>query len=128
MLVDSDESSWSSWNRFAEQFAREAGAQVVRVEDGGVTGSTFFDHVRRLRRPVLNNPKGQNDATPPDMTRRPVQHPIPMWTWSLVWRRDEANPLVHAVIDAFTDGVDTSGITAPGVWLPRDDPHRAVAG
>lgn len=128
VLLDSDESSWSSWNRFAEQFAREAGAQVVRVEDGGVTGSTFFDHVRRLRRPVLNNPKGQNDATPPDMARRPVQHPIPMWTWSLVWRRDEANPLVHAVIDAFTAGVDTSDITAPGVWLPRDDPHRAVAG
>ncbi|PRC60985.1 LysR family transcriptional regulator, partial [Mycobacterium sp. ITM-2017-0098] len=34
VLVDSDESSWSSWNRFAEQFAREAGAQTVRVEDG----------------------------------------------------------------------------------------------
>jgi DNA-binding transcriptional LysR family regulator len=128
VLVDSDESSWSSWNRFAEEFAGESGAQVVRVEDGGVTGSTFVDHVRRLRRPVLNNPKGQNDATPTDMTRRPVQRPIPMWTWSLVWRRGEPNPLVHSVVDAFTDGVDESGLTEPGVWLPRDDPHRAVAG
>jgi hypothetical protein len=100
----------------------------VRVEDGGVTGSTFFDHVRELRRPVLNNPKGQNDATPPDMTRRPVQGPIPMWTWSLVWRRGEPNPLVHAVIDAFTAGVDRSGLAEPGVWLPGDDPHRAAAG
>jgi len=104
------------------------GAQAVRVEDGGVTGSTFFDHVRRLRRPVLNNPKGQNDSTPPDMTRRPVQRPTPMWTWSLVWRRAEPNPLVRAVIDAFTAGVDRSAITAPGTWLPEDDPHRAVAG
>jgi DNA-binding transcriptional LysR family regulator len=124
VLVDSDESSWSSWNRFAEQFAAGAGAQVVRVEDGGVTGSTFFDHVRRLRSPVLNNPKGQNAATPPDLARRPVQRLIPIWTWSLVWRRDEANPLVHAVIDAFTAGVDRSGLTELGAWMPADDPHR----
>jgi DNA-binding transcriptional LysR family regulator len=124
VLVDSDEASWSSWNRFAEQFAHESGAHVVRVDDGGVTGSTFFDHVRRLRRPVLTNPKGQNDTTPPDLTRRPVQHPVPMWTWSLVRRRDEENPLVHAVIDAFTAGADRSALTEPGVWLPSGDPHR----
>jgi DNA-binding transcriptional LysR family regulator len=124
VLMDSDESSWSSWNRYAQQFADESGAHVVRVEDGGVTGSTFFDHVRRLRRPVLNNPKGQNDPTPSDITRRPVQRLIPIWTWSLVWRRDEPNPLVHAVIDAFTDDVDRSDLTEPGAWLPADDPYR----
>lgn len=128
VLLDADEAGWSSWNRYAEQFAHVTGAQVVRVEDGGVTGSTFFDHVRRLGRPVLNNPKGQNDAAPPDLTRRPVHHPVPMWTWSLVWRRDESNPLVHSVRDAFTAGVDSSELTAPGVWLPSGDPHRAAAG
>jgi DNA-binding transcriptional LysR family regulator len=127
VLLDSDEASWSSWNRFADQFARGSGAQTVRVDDGGVTGSTFFDHVRRLRRPVLNNPKGQNDVTPPDMVRRPVQHPIPIWTWSLVWRRGESNPLVHSVVDALTAGADRSELARPGVWLPDDDPHRAAA-
>lgn len=124
VLLDSDESSWSSWNRFAEQFAAESGAQLVRVEDGGVTGTTFFDHVRRLRRPVLNNPKGQSDTTPHDLTRRAVQRPIPMWTWSLVWRHGEPNPLVHAVIDAFTAGVDRTPLADPQAWLPADDPHR----
>lgn len=128
VLLDADEASWSSWNRYAEHFARDTGAKVERVDDGGVTGSTFFDHVRRLRRPVLNNPKGQNDATPADLTRRSVQHPVPVWTWSLVWRRHESNPLVHGVVDAFTAGVDSSELTAPGVWLPTDDPHRAAAG
>ena len=128
VLVDADEASWSSWNRFAEQFAQESGAQVVRVDDGGVTGTTFFDHIRRLRRPVLNNPKGQNDVTPPDMRRRPVQHPVPMWTWSLVWRQDEPNPQVHAVVDAFTADLDMSVLSEPGLWLPRDDPHRAGSG
>ena len=124
VLVDSDESSWSSWNRFAEEFAGVTGAQVVRVEDGGVTGSTFFDHVRRLRRPVLNNPKGQDDTTPSDLARRPVQSPTPMWTWSLVWRQDESNPLVHSVIDALTTDVDASILDKPAAWLPMDDPHR----
>ena len=38
VLVDSDEASWSSWNRFAEQFAAAWGARVARVDDGGVTG------------------------------------------------------------------------------------------
>ncbi|ORB30270.1 LysR family transcriptional regulator [Mycolicibacterium parafortuitum] len=127
VLLDSDEASWSSWNRYAEQFAAATGARVEHVEDGGVTGSTFYDHVRRLRRPVLNNPKGQNDSTPADLTRRAVQHPTPMWTWSLVWRRDEPNPLVHNVVDALSVGVDDSPVIAPGMWLPADDPHRAVS-
>ena len=56
--VDADAASWSSWNRYAEQFAADTGARVVRIDDGGVTGPTFFEHVRRLRRPVLNNPEG----------------------------------------------------------------------
>lgn len=128
VLLDADEASWSSWNRYAEQFARETGAPVVRVEDGGVTGSTFFDHVRRLRRPVLNNPKGQNDVTPSDLTRRPVVGPTPMWTWSLVWRRGEDSGAVRAVIDAFTADLDRSTLDGPEVWLPAHDPHRPAAG
>ena len=126
VLLDADEAGWSSWNRYAGQFADATGARVEHVEDGGVTGSTFYDHVRRLRRPVLNNPKGQNDSIPAGLIRRPVQHPTPMWTWSLVWRRDEPNPLVHNVVDALSAGVDGSPVTAPGMWLPADDPHRAA--
>lgn len=128
VLVDSDESSWSSWNRFALQYARAVGAQVVRVDDGGVTGSTFHDHVRRLKTPLVNNPKGQNDTAPPDLTRRQIQHPMPLWTWSLVWRTDERNQLVHNVIDAFTADVDRAALGQQGVWLPDDDPHRAATG
>ena len=41
VLLDADEASWSSWNRYAEQFAGDTGARVVRVDDGGVTGPRF---------------------------------------------------------------------------------------
>jgi DNA-binding transcriptional LysR family regulator len=122
VLVDSDEATWSSWNRYAEQFAADTGARLVRVDDGGVTGPTFFEHIRRLRRPVLNNPKGHDAPEPTGLVRRPVVHPTPLWTWSLVWRRDEDNPAVRAVIAEFIR--DAPELDDEGVWLPATDPHR----
>jgi len=124
VLVDADEASWSSWNRYAEQFAADTGARLVRV-DGGVTGQEFFEHIRRLRRPVLNNPRGQNVPEPSGLVRRSVVHPAPLWTWSLVWRRGEANASVLAVIDAFTSAAADTAVKDESAWLPAADPHRA---
>lgn len=124
VLVDTDEASWSSWNRYGEQFAAAVGAPVMRTDDGGVTGPTFFEHVRRLRRPVLNNPKGQLTPLPRGLVRRPVVAPSPLWTWSLVWRCDEASAAVIAVVDEFARGIGDLGLDAPGVWVPDDDPHH----
>jgi DNA-binding transcriptional LysR family regulator len=124
VLLDADTASWSSWNRYAEQFAGDTGARMVRVDDGGVTGEELFEHVRRLRQPVLNNPKGQNMPEPNGLVRRSVVHPTPLWTWSLVWRRDEDNPAVRALIDEFTRDIADLGVGDEGAWLPADDPHR----
>ena len=128
MLLDVDESRWSSWNRYGEQFAVDTGARTLSVDDGGVTGQPFFEHVRRLRRPVLNNPKEQNNPHPGDLVRRPVVAPTPLWTWSLVWRHDETNPAVLAVIDAFTGDVGDLPVDDESTWLPAGDPHRAGTG
>ena len=122
VLVDADEASWSSWNRYAEQFAADTGARLVGV-DGGVTGQEFFEHIRRLRRPVLNNPRGQNVPEPSGLVRRSVVHPAPLWTWSLVWRRDEDGPAVRAVIEQFTREAPVL-VADEGMWLPAADPHR----
>ena len=126
VLVDADTDSWSSWNLYAGRFARDTGADVVRIEDGGVTGPAFFEHVRRLRRPVLNSPKGQQAPLPPDLVRRPVVRPEPYWTWSLVARRDETRAAVHSVIKALTDDVGTLRLGGAGTWLPHTDPHHAL--
>ncbi|WP_436757630.1 LysR family transcriptional regulator [Streptosporangium sp. V21-05] len=62
-LTDTDTATWNSWNRYAEAFARDTGAQAVRIDDGGITGRAFFDHVRRLRRPVAGPAgRGRPDA------------------------------------------------------------------
>lgn len=124
VLVDDDVASWASWNLFAEQLARDTGARIQRIGDGGITGPAFFDHVRAAGRPVLNSPKDQGATLPPDLAQRPVIDPTVMWTWSLVWRREEIRPVVIAAAEAITRDVDDLGLHDPGTWLPDGDPHK----
>jgi hypothetical protein len=118
--IDDDQTSWSSWNAYAEEFARHTGATIVRISDGGITGEAFVDHVRRLRRPVLNSPKGQEVLLPPDLVRRPIVEPAPLWTWSLVWRREEVRRAVFDTVEAVMRDATPD---LPG-WLPSDDPYH----
>jgi DNA-binding transcriptional LysR family regulator len=124
VLLDDDTTSWASWNLYAGQLARDTGARVVRISDGGITGPAFFDHVRRSRRPIINAPKGQTTPLPPDLVRRPVIAPQVYWTWSLVCRRGEERAAVLAVVDALADRVGDLGIHGPDAWLPTSDPHK----
>ncbi|MET8627632.1 LysR family transcriptional regulator [Kitasatospora sp. NPDC004669] len=124
VLLDEDVTSWASWNVYAEELARATGARAERISDGGVTGPAFFDHVRRIGRPVVNTPKGQTAALPPDLVRRPVVAPEVHWTWSLVRRADEVRPAVLAVVDALCDGVGDLGLHGAQAWLPAGDPYR----
>jgi DNA-binding transcriptional LysR family regulator len=127
VLVDDDTTSWASWNLFAEQLARDTGARIRRIDDGGITGPAFYDHVRAVGRPVLNSPKGQGATLPPDLVQRPVIEPAVLWTWSLVWRRDEVRPAVLAAVEAITRDVGGFDLRDPGVWLPDSDPHKIPA-
>jgi DNA-binding transcriptional LysR family regulator len=124
VLLDDDTTSWASWNLYAAELARDTGARVVRICDGGITGPAFFDHVRRSRRPLINAPKGQTTPLPPDLIRRPVIAPQVYWTWSVVWRRGEELAAVLAVVDALTGQAGDLGIHRPDAWLPDSDPHK----
>jgi DNA-binding transcriptional LysR family regulator len=124
VLVDEDTAIWSSWNRYVEEFAAEVGARVVHIDDGGVAGPALIEHARRIGRPVLVNPKAQQDALPVGLVRRPVVAPTPLWVWSLVWRADDDRPVINAVIDQFGRAAMALDVNEPGTWLPADDPYR----
>jgi DNA-binding transcriptional LysR family regulator len=126
VLVDADTAAWGSWNCYAEAFARDTGARVVRIDDGGITGRAFFDHVRRLRGPVINSAKGQTTQLPPDLHLRRVVDPAPYWTWALVSRRDETRTAVQATVEALTHDVGGLSLDAGRAWLPPGDPFRAA--
>src|SRR5262249_33900142 len=131
VLVDADESAWSSWNRFVEDFAAHTGARIVRIDDGGITGDAFYVHVRKIGAAVLASPKRHTAVTPPSLGQRPVAAPVPLWTWSLLHRRDDDRASVRAVVDsllALARSHDWLNPPAEQWWLPSDDPHRDVLG
>jgi DNA-binding transcriptional LysR family regulator len=72
----------------------------------------------------LNSPREQGTHEPAGLVRRPIRNPEPLWTWSLVWRRDEDDAAVLAVVDAFTRETGDLGVGDPSTWLPPGDPHR----
>ena len=131
VLVDVDEASWRSWNRYASACAKANQASVTNIDDGGIVGPAFFDHVARLRRPVLDSPKCQAAPLPPTLTRGPVRSPVPLWAWSLLRRADDARPMVARATRALTDHASVLGWrTAPSepYWPPASEkPQRSAA-
>ena len=125
VLIAADEDSWLSWNTYAEEFLADTGAARIAIDDGGITGPAFFDHVRRLRRPLVNSPKGQATPVPPDLVQRPIVAPTPYWTWSLVWRKAESHPSVLAAAKALIEDLGDPAFGHVAAWLPSDDPYRA---
>jgi len=123
VLLDDDATSWQSWNIYAQQIADDTGSRAVHISDGGITGHSFFDHVRRSPRPIINSPKGQTTPLPPDLHQRPLVDPKVYWTWSLVWRRSEHRAAVLATVEALTQDIITA-VHAPDAWLPATDPHK----
>jgi DNA-binding transcriptional LysR family regulator len=129
VLIDTDEAAWSSWNRFASEFAAHAGARIVRVDDGGIVGDAFYAHVRRLGGPVLASPKRHSAVIPPSLAMRPVGDPVPLWTWSLLHRAGDDRPAVrHAADSMVALAVSRNWRTPPDDrwWVPADDPYRAT--
>jgi DNA-binding transcriptional LysR family regulator len=127
VLVDSDESSWSSWNLYAEEFAAATGARVARISDSGIAGQAFYAHVGSINGPVLASPKRHAGTAPPGFGRRPVVDPTPLWTWSLLHREDDQRPEVRQAVESVVAFGRSRRWTSPPDgewWVPELDPHR----
>src|SRR3954464_15700624 len=129
VLVDADLTSWDAWNQFASEFAKAAGARVVEIDDGGVTGRGFHDHCRRLNKPVLQSPKRHRASVPPGLRTRSVRDPTPLWCWSLVTRADDDRPNVLALRETTEKLAEAAYLPErrnQGTWIPAQDPARSV--
>jgi len=109
VLVDADDASWRSWNDYVRAFAEATGATVVHTSDSGVAGPGFFDHVTRLRRPVLSSPKRHPTPLPPTLVARPVHSPTPLWTWSLLHRTGDDRPAVARATAGLVNMAEAAG-------------------
>jgi DNA-binding transcriptional LysR family regulator len=130
VLVDADLTSWDAWNRFAEAFARDTGATVVHVDDGGIAGPGFHERCLRLGAPVLETPKRNQARLPAGLRTVPVRDPTPLWCWSLITRNDDDRP---AVADLRADAASLTRVAGLHVrpaepwWAPPEDPlHEEV--
>jgi DNA-binding transcriptional LysR family regulator len=124
VLVDVDEASWWSWNRYASAFAKANQASVTNIDDGGIAGPAFFDHVARLRRPVLDSPKRHVAPMPPTLTRRPVRSPVPLWAWALLHRADDTRPTIARATRTLIDHASSLGwrtLPSEPYWLPTSE-------
>ena len=124
VLVDVDEASWRSWNRYASAFAKASQASVINIDDGGITGAAFFDHVARLRRPVLESPKRHAAPMLPTLTRRPVRSPVPLWAWALLHRAGDTRPMVARATRTLIDHASALGWRTPPsepYWPPASE-------
>lgn len=118
VLVDVDEASWWSWNRYASALATANAMSVASIDGGGIAGPAFFDHVVRLGRPVLESPKRHSAPMPPTLTRRPVRSPVPIWAWALLHRKDDTRPAVARSTQMLIDHASTCD------WrTPPSEPH-----
>ena len=129
VLVDADESAWWSWNRYAEEFCAHTGARIVKIDDGGIVGDAFYAHVRRVRAALLACPKAHTAVIPPSLGQRPVADPVPLYTWSLLHRSDDAREGVRQAVESLLVVARSRGwLTAPAGrwWLPSNDPHHGA--
>jgi hypothetical protein len=127
VLVDADLTSWDAWNHFAREFATAAGARIVEIDDGGITGRGFHDHCRRLNAPLLQSPKRHRESLPPGLRTRPVGNPTPLWCWSLVTRADDDRPTLLALrenAEKLTLTAYHPALRDQATWVPGQDPHR----
>ncbi|WP_067664773.1 LysR family transcriptional regulator [Nocardia miyunensis] len=126
VLVDSDLTSWDAWNQFAMEFAESTGCRLLRIDDGGITGTAFHHHCKRLDTPVLASPKRHPTPLPAGLRARPIHDPAPLWCWSLITRADEQRSSVGALrehAEQLSLEFPPDDLDGP-VWIPAADPHR----
>jgi DNA-binding transcriptional LysR family regulator len=115
------------WTDFARQFLDLAGATPTPPHVSAVGLDNQAHHLVRQGLPILT---AIDHVAVPGGVVRPLVEPVPVFPWSIVWRRGLRRDVVD-VIEAATDALrtDTDWLELPpDSWLPEPEASRATAG
>jgi DNA-binding transcriptional LysR family regulator len=124
--LDEDEQTWRVWNDYARALAGAVGAITVTEPTAGsefavMSPMTIAQGHARI---VPLSACSRNIA---GLVRRAVVDPRPVYTWSLVHRRDDDNPQTRNFRRCAERVVDEQGWLRPHhlVWIPPYDIHSS---
>jgi DNA-binding transcriptional LysR family regulator len=112
------------WSDVARQFLVLSGA-VATPPHYPATGIDQADHLVRQGLPILT---GVDHAPVPGGVVRRLVDPIPIFPWSLIWRRG-IQPSILATIERAAAELAAEGdwLTLPaGAWLPEPEASRSA--
>jgi DNA-binding transcriptional LysR family regulator len=115
------------WIDFARQFLDMAGATPTPPHVSAVGLDNQADHLVRQGLLILT---AIDHVAVPGGVVRPLVEPVPLFPWSIAWRRGLRREVVSA-IEAATDALETETDwleLPPDGWLPEPEASRASSG
>jgi hypothetical protein len=115
------------WIDFARQFLDMAGATPTPPHVSAVGLDNQADHLVRQGLPILT---AIDHVAVPGGVVRPLVEPVPLFPWSIAWRRGLRREVVSA-IEAATDALETETDwleLPPDGWLPEPEASHASSG
>ena len=105
------------WSDLARQFLRLADARATPPHLPAIGLENQADHLVRQGLPILT---GADHAAVPGGVVRPIVDPVPIYPWSLLWRRGRDRRVVELIQEAVAAlGSEHGWLTLPDeAWLP----------
>jgi DNA-binding transcriptional LysR family regulator len=114
------------WSDLARQFLQLGGARATPPHLPAIGLENQADHLVRQGLPILT---GVDHVDVPGGVVRAIVDPVPIYAWSLVWRRGADRRVVDVVLEAArTAGADRGWLDLPDdAWLPLPERNELAA-
>jgi hypothetical protein len=112
------------WSDLVDQFLELSGARPTAPHLVAAGLENQADHLVRQGIPILT---GIDHAEVPGGALRPLVDPVPMFPWSILWRRGAEAAVIRAIVTAAAAlGAEHGWLAIPdGAWLPEPEASSA---
>ncbi|MFD0683840.1 LysR family transcriptional regulator [Actinomadura fibrosa] len=113
-----DPAGSTEWHGYLTRFAAEFGVPL-RFSEPAVGLLGYRDLMEREHRAVAIAERDMVLPFDGDTVRIPIVAPVPLFSWSIVWRRHDRNPRLRRLLDLLGPPPPTPD--DPSCWLPSPD-------